>query len=113
MIIDEAEARAIAGRWGTAADSPALIAFAETGLIADRKRLKEAIGGLRLFLKDTSEVDRLEAFVDNPCPSERAARREGWSVEGDRIFHVHDYDRRVSYKTWDECCRGEDIEAES
>jgi hypothetical protein len=112
MMIDEAEARAIAGRWGKVADSGPLVAFAETGLIEDRKKLKEAIGGIRLFLKHTEELDRLEAFVDHPCPSERAARREGWSVEGDKIFHVHDYDHRVSYKTWDECCRGEDIASE-
>lgn len=109
MNIDESEARAIAGRWGKAAGFRPLVEFSETGLIADRKKLREAIDGVRNFLKHPEELDQLQTFVDRPSPAELAARREGWAVEGERICHVHDYERRVCYSSWQECCEGEDI----
>jgi hypothetical protein len=112
MTIDEHEARAIARRWGKAVGSQPLQDFAESGLVADRKRMKEAIDGLRMFLKHPEELDRLQSYIDKPAPPEIAARAQGWSVDDGRISHVHDYDRRISYRGWRECCEGEDIPVE-
>jgi hypothetical protein len=108
--ITETEARDIARRWGQASASEPLLAFAETGLIADRKRLAEAIKGLRVFVKHPDELDCLLAWTESPTDTETAAREAGWGVENDRICHVHDLDRNVCYRTWEECCAGEDIE---
>jgi len=109
MSITEAEARDIAGRWGKVCGSQSLTAFAETGLIEDRKRLLEAILRVRHFLKHPDELDRLRDYVQKPGPCETAAHRQGWIVENGRICHIHDLERSVSYKTWPACCEGEDI----
>lgn len=109
MSISEDEAREIAGRWGKVAGSEALIDFARTGLVEDRKRLLEAIDYVRMLLKHPEEMDLLRAFVAKPCPFEAAAREEGWEVQDDAIIHTHDYDKSVSYKNWSECCQNEDI----
>ena len=109
MDIDEARARDIARRWGQASDSQPLIDYARTGLIADRKRLADAINGVRVFLKDPVELDQLLSFVQTPCRHELAARQHGWATDSESIYHVHDYDRSVHYKNWEECCESEDI----
>ena len=109
MTISENEARDIARRWGEVAASDPLVDFARTGLVEDRKRLVEAIDYVRLFLKHPEEVDRLREFILSPCAFEVAAREEGWQVEDDAIIHVHDYDKAVSYKCWEDCCESEDI----
>ena len=109
MTILETEARDIAQRWGKAADSEPLLAFAKSGLVADRKRLTEAVKGIRSFLKHTHDLDRLIEFVQHCCPYEKAARAQGWSVADERVRHVHDYDQAVTYPSWQACCEGEDI----
>jgi hypothetical protein len=109
MTIDETEARDIAHRWGKAAGSEPLLLFAKTGLVADRKRLTEAVKGIRTFLKYPDDIDRLLAFIQHRCPYETAARAQGWNVEDDKVRHVHDYDQAVTYPNWKACCEGEDI----
>ncbi len=109
MGISEKEARDIASRWGKVAASEPLNAFADTGLVADRKRLLEAIDYVRLFLKHPDEMDRLRDFILHPCPFEVAAREEGWAVDNGAIVHTHDYDKAVTYKDWETCCESEDI----
>ena len=109
MTISEEEARDIASRWGQVAASEPLIDFARSGLVEDRKRLLEAIDYVRLFLKHPEEINRLRDFIQHPCPFEVAAREEGWAVAEDKITHVHDYDKSVSYKNWETCCESEDI----
>jgi hypothetical protein len=113
MNMNDKHAREIAGRWGQAATSEPLLAFAKTGLVEDRKRLLEAIGSLCVFVKHPEELKQLMKYVQSPCASEIAARREGWDVENDEIHHVHDYERKVSYKSWTDCCEGEDIIVEN
>jgi hypothetical protein len=107
--IDEQEARDIARRWGAASGSQPLLDFGATGLVEDRKRLADAIRGVRAFLKHPFELDRLLHYVQKPCRYEAAARDQGWVVENTAIYHAHDYDRAVSYKSWRECCEAEDI----
>jgi hypothetical protein len=109
----ETEARDAASRWGQLCGEDPLMAFAQTGLIEDRKRLLDAIQHVRHFLKFPDEIDLLRDYVQQMTPQETAARREGWTVVGGRIWHVHDYDRSVSYKSWQACCEGEDIIAEA
>jgi hypothetical protein len=109
MGITEDEAREIASRWGKVAASEPLMDFARTGLVADRKKLVEAIDYVRLFLKYPEEVDRLREYATHPCPYEVCAREEGWQVQDDEIIHTHDYDRAVTYKKWEDCCQSEDI----
>ncbi len=109
MSITETEARDIASRWGEVAESEPLLAFARTGLVGDRKRLLDAIDYVRQFLKIPEEIDRLREFVAHPCPYEAAARDSGWQVQDDSIVHVHDYDKSVSYRRWQDCCDSEDI----
>jgi len=109
MDMDEARARDIARRWGQASDSRPLMDYARTGLIGDRRRLADAINGVRVFLKNPVELDELLSFVGTPCCHERAARQHGWETDSETIYHVHDYDRSVHYKNWAECCESEDI----
>lgn len=109
MIIEESVARDVAQRWGKAAGSEPLLVFASTGLIADRKRLSEAVKGIRTFVKHPDELDQLLAYLTHTCPYEAAARAQGWSVEDDQVRHVHDYEHAVSYPNWKACCEGEDI----
>jgi hypothetical protein len=110
MKINDSEARDIARRWGQACGSDPLTAFAGTGLIADRKKLIAALEGLRHFLKHPVEIDRLRAYVEEPpSPAEVAARHAGWSADDHAIYHVHDIERSVTYKSWEACCEGEDI----
>ncbi len=109
MPIDIHQARDIAQRWGKVADSQPLLDFAKTGLIADRDRLAEAINGIRIFLKDPVELDQLLVFIQTPCRYEAAAREHGWAVDDETIYHIHDYDRAVGYKSWEDCCESEDI----
>jgi hypothetical protein len=45
----------------------------------------------------------------HPCRFETAAREEGWEVQDDAIIHTHDYDKAVTYKSWEDCCNSEDI----
>ena len=109
MNISETEARDIAARWGQVAESEPLVDFAKSGLVEDRKRLLEAIDYVRLFLKHPEEINRLRDFILNPCPFEVAAREEGWEVQDNAIIHTHDYDKAVTYKSWEDCCESEDI----
>jgi hypothetical protein len=109
MGISEDEARDIAARWGKVATSEPLIDYARTGLVEDRKKLVEAIDYVRLFLKYPEEVDRLRDYIMHPCRFETAAREEGWEVQDDAIIHTHDYDKAVTYKSWEDCCNSEDI----
>jgi hypothetical protein len=112
MALDETQARDIARRWGQVSDSQPLLEYAKTGLIADRKRLTDAINGVRVFLKDPVELDDLLNFIQTPCQHERAARQHGWAADSAAIYHVHDYDRSVRYRNWAECCESEDIVVE-
>jgi hypothetical protein len=107
--LDEHQARDIAQRWGTASGSRTLLDFAETGLVGDRKRLADAILGIRALLKHPFELDRLLHHIQHPCPFEAAARAQGWVVDDRAIYHAHDYDRAISYDTWRACCEAEDI----
>jgi hypothetical protein len=107
--LEEPQARDIARRWGAASGSQPLIDFADIGLIDDRKRLIDAIQGVRMFLKHPFELDNLLAYVNNPCRFEAAARQQGWVVDDKAIYHAHDYDRAISYRSWRECCEAEDI----
>jgi hypothetical protein len=107
--IDETQAREIARRWGAASGSHVLSEFARTGLIEDRKKLSDAIHGVRALLKHPFELDSLLHFIGNPCRYEAAAREQGWVVEDTAIYHAHDYDRAVSYGSWRDCCEAEDI----
>jgi hypothetical protein len=109
MGISEDEARDIAARWGKVATSEPLIDYGRTGLVEDRKKLVEAIDYVRLFLKYPEEVDRLREYITHPCRFETAARDEGWEVQDDAIIHTHDYDKAVTYKSWEDCCNNEDI----
>jgi len=109
MTIDDSVARDIAQRWGKAAGSEPLLVYASTGLIADRKKLAEAVKGIRTFVKHPDELDRLLDHIKRLCPFETAARAQGWCVEDDMVRHVHDYERSVSYPSWKACCDGEDI----
>jgi hypothetical protein len=112
MKIDERKARDIAIRWGRAASSEPLRVYGETGLIEDRKRLAEAIKGIRTFLRHTDELDSLLGFIGRMCPFETAARTQGWTAKGGNVLHTHDYDRAVAYPSWRSCCEGEDIPVE-
>ena len=109
MGISEDEARDIAARWGKVATSEPLIDYARTGLVEDRKKLVEAIDYVRLFLKYPEEVDRLRDYIMHPRRFETAAREEGWEVQDDAIIHTHEYDKAVTYKSWEDCCNSEDI----
>ena len=109
MMIEDSVARDIAQRWGKAAGSEPLLMFASTGLIADRKKLADAVKGIRTFVKHPEELDSLLAYLKRTCPYEAAARAQGWRVEDDKVRHIHDYDQAVTYPNWRACCDGEDI----
>jgi hypothetical protein len=109
LPIDHEQARDIARRWGAASGSQVLLDYAATGLVGDRRRLADAIKGIRTFLKHPFELDRLLHHIGHPCAYEAAARDQGWIVSDQAIFHAHDYDRAVSYASWRECCEAEDI----
>jgi hypothetical protein len=113
MELNDHDAREIARRWGQAAGAQELLDFADSGLIENRKRLADAIDSIRGLVKNPVELDSLLGFIRQPAAYELAARQAGWCVEDHLICHVHDHERSVCYKSWRDCCEGEDIDVEA